>query len=96
MVKVIHLMYDQAMQIAIVLEDDQVEQLDGLVPEEFPSRAAAVRTAVETWLSQRRSARIDQQYEASYAASPPEADDIDSSRIRKDSALPAGWEDLDW
>jgi len=84
------------MQIAIVLEDAQVEELDRLVPDEFPSRAAAVRAAVETWLGERRAASVDEKYVASYTATPPEVDDIDSGRLRKGDALPAGWGDWAW
>ncbi len=84
------------MQIAVVLEDDQVEELDRLVPAEFPSRAAVVRAAIANWLNERRSTLIDDRYEAGYSTKPPEVDDIDSGRVRRGNPLPAGWQDLDW
>jgi Arc/MetJ-type ribon-helix-helix transcriptional regulator len=80
------------MQIAVVLEDEQVDELDRLVPEQFSSRAEAVRTAVAAWLESRRVAAIDAQYVAAYADKPPQLDDVDSGRVP-----PSGiWDDLDW
>ncbi|MDQ6909759.1 MAG: ribbon-helix-helix domain-containing protein [Actinomycetota bacterium] len=84
------------MQIAIVLEDEQVEELDRLVPETFPSRAAAVRTAVEAWLRERRAASIDAQYVERYPRVPQTVDEVDSGRVKQRSPLPAGWADLEW
>lgn len=85
------------MQIAVVLPDEQVDELDRLVPGEFASRAEAVRTAVAALLAERRSAAVDERYAAGYDRHPVEVDDIDSGRLRSRREPPGGvWADLDW
>ncbi len=85
------------MQIAIVIPDEQVDELDRLVPEQFSSRAEVVRTAVEAWLAERRTTAIDRRYQAAYDGSPSDVDDIDSGRMGKGEPLSPGiWDDLDW
>lgn len=85
------------MQIAVVLEDEQVDELDRLVPGYFSSRAEVVRTAVAAWLDARRSAELDQRYVAAYDEKPPQLDDIDSGRVGRSEAPASGtWDDLDW
>lgn len=93
----IHDLYDGLMQIAVVLPDEQVDELDRLVPGQFASRAEAVRVAVAAMLVARRAAAIDQRYEAAYAEKPPQVDNLDSGRVRKGQTSTLGvWDDLDW
>ncbi len=85
------------MQIAVVLSDEQVDELDRLVPGDFSSRAEVVRTAVAAWLDARRSAELDQRYVSAYDEKPPQLDDIDSGRVGRLEAPASGtWDDLDW
>lgn len=85
------------MQIAVVLDDEQVDRLDELVPREFASRAEAVRTAITAWLAQRQAHDVDRRYRQAYGAHPPKVDDIDSGRLHKrNSAASDVWRDLDW
>jgi len=85
------------MQIAVVLSDEQVDELDHLVPEQFSSRAEVVRTAVSSWLAERRATAVDQRYQAAYGEAPAEVDDIDSGRLeRGEASPPVIWDDLDW
>lgn len=85
------------MQIAVVLQDEQVAELDELVPHEFSSRAEAVRTAVASWLALRQARDVDRRYQEAYAAAPPPVDDIDSGRLQKGSSgVGDVWRDLDW
>lgn len=90
-------MYYPVMQIAVVLEDEQVDELDRLVPEHFSSRAEVVRTAVAAWLDARRAAAVDARYVAAYATKPPHLDEIDSGRAGRCEAPASGlWDDLEW
>ncbi len=90
-------LYDSVMQIAVVLPDEQVDELDRLVPGEFSSRAEAVRTAVAMWLAEHRALAVDQRYDAAYSERPAPADDVGSGRLRKGHEPPGGvWADLDW
>lgn len=85
------------MQIAVVLEDDQVDELDRLVPSDFSSRAEVVRTAVAAWLDARRSAALDERYVAAYDERPQQLDEIDSGRVGRPEVPGSGtWDDLDW
>lgn len=84
------------MQIAITIPDDQVDDLDRLVPDEFNSRSEAVRVAVAEWLAERRAKAIDEQMVAGYTAFPQSVDGIDSGAAGPDGPEPPGWENLEW
>lgn len=84
------------MQIAIVLPDEQVDELDRLVPEQYPSRAEAVRTAVSGWLAERRAREVDETLIAGYALAPASIDDISSGAATAGGGEPPGWENLEW
>ncbi len=57
----------ERIQIAFKLSSDDLAQLDGLVPDQYPSRAAALRAAVHGWLHRQRQAEIDVALERGYA-----------------------------
>ena len=86
-------MYDVVMQIAVVLPDEQVSELDRLVPETFQSRAEAVRVAVDELLRERRAAAIDAAYERGYQAIPPTGEEQSWADQTRPSRL---WDDLEW
>ena len=81
------------MQIAVVLPDEMVDDLDRLVPIQFRSRAEAVRHAVQRLLAAEHEAAVDRRYVEAYKISPPGIDEIDAARAR---AIPKGWEELAW
>lgn len=84
------------MLIAITVDDEQVEALDRLVPDQFRSRSEIVRTAIAAWLAERAAASsIDRRYREAYIASPPSHDEVDGGRLRAGHPAPAGWEELD-
>jgi Arc/MetJ-type ribon-helix-helix transcriptional regulator len=83
------------MQIAVVLADELVEELDRLVPGRFRSRAEVVRYAVQQWLTSEHAAAIDRRYIEAYDAAPQSVDDIDSHRVQR-ASVPHGWADLEW
>ena len=81
-------------QIAFQLDRDDLDRLDELVPDRFPSRAAALRAAVHDWLSRRRQAEIDSSLERGYADVP---EDIAMTQGLATSARQAlTGSDLDW
>lgn len=82
------------MQIAVVVNDEQVDEMDRLVPGEFTSRAEVVRTALTVWLAERRAAEIDRLYQEAYEKLPPNDDGIDSGRLGRGKV--EAWRDLDW
>ena len=89
-------LYYLVMQIAVVIPDEMVEQLDRLVPGRFRSRAEAVRHALDDWLAAERIRQLDNRYADAYAHAPQSEDQIDSARLTAGRALPNGWEDLTW
>jgi metal-responsive CopG/Arc/MetJ family transcriptional regulator len=82
------------MQIAITIPDDELDELDRLVPHEFHSRAEAVRVAIRQLLAERRALAVDSQYVAGYSEHPQNADAIDSGR--GEPAQPHPWDELEW
>lgn len=84
------------MQIAVVLPDEHVDELDHLVPEQFSSRAEVVRTAVAAWLAERRPTAIHERYQAAYVEIPVETDDTQRTSGKGEPPSPEIWEDLDW
>ena len=57
------------MQIAVVLPDEMVDDLDRLVPIQFRSRAEAVRHAVQRLLAAEHEAAVDRRYVEAYKIS---------------------------
>jgi Arc/MetJ-type ribon-helix-helix transcriptional regulator len=57
-------------QIAFQITNDDLNRVDATVPEEFPSRAAALRAAVHDWLARRNRAAVDEALEKGYADVP--------------------------
>lgn len=53
-------------QVAFQLPDEDLEAIDALVPEQFSSRAEALRMAVRLWLKQIEEQRIDAALAAGY------------------------------
>ncbi|CAN5216410.1 hypothetical protein BH23ACT9_BH23ACT9_10950 [soil metagenome] len=81
-------------QVAFQLSDEELRQLDESVPAEFPSRAAALRSAVHEWLERRRQAQIDAHLEAGYAAVPEDIGMTEGlAAVNRDALAEAG---LDW
>ena len=89
-------MYDPLIQIAVVVPDEIVAELDRFVPLRFRSRAEAVRHALDEWLAAQRTIEVDRRYADAYALSPQSDDNIDAARVRSGRSLPQGWADLEW
>lgn len=91
-------MYDAAMseatQIAFQVSATDLERIDAMVPDQFPSRAAALRSAVHDWLERRRDEQIDQALERGYA-DVPEDDEL-TTAMAKASRRSLEAADLDW
>jgi metal-responsive CopG/Arc/MetJ family transcriptional regulator len=60
----------EVIQVAFQVPIDDLRRLDATVPDEFPSRAAALRSILDAWLTDRRSLEIDRQLERGYAEVP--------------------------
>lgn len=58
-------------QVAFQLSDEDLERIDRMVPNDFPSRAEALRTAVKFWLEIIEQRRIDAALAAGYQVLPP-------------------------
>jgi Arc/MetJ-type ribon-helix-helix transcriptional regulator len=82
------------MQIAIVLPDEQVDEIDRLVPSVYRSRAEVVRIAVAAWIADRRAREVDARYERAYLDVPQSSDDIDAGRATAGPCHP--WDELEW
>lgn len=81
------------MQIAVTIPDDQIVELDRLVPDTFSSRAQAVRVAVDRLLRERTAAAVDAAYERGYEQCPPTSDE----RAWAEHTRPSrAWDDLEW
>jgi Arc/MetJ-type ribon-helix-helix transcriptional regulator len=88
-------MYGLVMQIAVVIPDETVDDIDQLVPSQFRSRAEVVRHAVDFWLAARRSADIDRRYTEAFDKADQSVDQIDAVRVETHRE-PASWADLEW
>ena len=86
-------LYDEAMQIAVVIPDQQVEEIDQLVPGRYRSRAEVVRVALDDLLRTHRRSLIDDQYIAALEAAGV-ADE--AGALRSGDAEPPGWNDIPW
>lgn len=80
-------------QVAFQLSEQDLEAIDALIPDEFPSRAEALRRAVGMWLRQIEEERIDAALAAGYQLIPPGADEKAWSEISQASLAAA---DLEW
>lgn len=81
------------MQIAITVPDEQVDEIDELVPSQFRSRAEVVRVAIDELLRSLRRLRIDEQYLAALDT----ADDLaDTPHLSAGDSEPAAWNDIPW
>lgn len=91
-------MYDVVMskttQVAFMLSDHELDRLDALVPDPFPSRAAALRAAVHDWLEVRSRHDIDQALEQGYADVPEDTAMTGGLAAAAQRALTD--RDLDW
>lgn len=81
------------MQIAVVVPDDQVDEIDQLVPSRYRSRAEVVRVALDALLRTHRRQVIDDQYLAALDAV---GLDDKSGGLRSGDAEPAAWVDIPW
>jgi Arc/MetJ-type ribon-helix-helix transcriptional regulator len=90
---IIDLLYDKDMQIAVVVPDAQVLEIDRLIPSFYRSRAEVVRIALDDLLSMRRRLDIDQRYLAGLDAT---ADDDAPIRLRPGDPEPSGWAEIPW
>jgi Arc/MetJ-type ribon-helix-helix transcriptional regulator len=80
-------------QVAFQLPEQDLEAIDALVPESFPSRAEALRRAVRMWLRQIEEGRIDAALAAGYGLIPPGGDEKAWSEISQASLAAA---ELEW
>jgi Arc/MetJ-type ribon-helix-helix transcriptional regulator len=83
------------MQIAVVIPDETVDDIDRLVPSQFRSRAEVVRHAIDYWLAAREGADIDRRYIEAYDTAGQSVDQIDAVRVDAHRE-PASWADLEW
>ena len=81
------------MQIAVVIPDQQVQEIDQLVPGRYRSRAEVVRVALDDLLRTHRRSLIDDQYIAALEAAGV-ADE--AGALRPGDAEPLGWTDIPW
>ena len=90
-------LYDQRMsksiQIAFKLPQEHLDAIDQLVPDEYPSRAEAVRAAVAGFLKSRRERAIDTALAAGYGAKPPDEHDAAWAEVSLEGL---GLAELDW
>ena len=91
-------LYDAVMsdliQVAFKLSVEDLERLDGMVPDRFPSRAAALREVVHDWLERCREEQIDAALARGYADVPEE--DALTSAMTETSRRALQAADLDW
>ena len=81
-------------QVAFKLSVEDLERLDGMVPDRFPSRAAALREVVHDWLERCREEQIDAALARGYADVPEE--DALTSAMTETSRRALQAADLDW
>lgn len=75
-------------QIAVRLEEEQLEALDSLIAEgEFASRADAVRSGVAAVIAAVESRRIDDAIRAGYEKHPPTSGEIDAAQAALREAI---------
>ena len=81
------------MQIAITVPDEQVDEIDRLVPTVYRSRAEVVRLALDDFLRSQRRRIVDERYIAALDASPA---DESVPRLRVGDPTPPGWDEIAW
>ena len=86
-------LYDWIMQIAITVPDEQVDEIDNLVPALYRSRAEVVRVALDDLLRAHRRRVIDDQYLAALEAAGTE---VAAGSLRAGDPEPAAWADIPW
>ena len=96
------------MQIAVTISDEKVDEIDGLVPSLFRSRAEVVRVAVDELLRSHRRRVVDAQYRAGLDAaandpgpsdpgpSDPGPSDPGPRTLGAGDPEPLGWADIPW
>jgi Arc/MetJ-type ribon-helix-helix transcriptional regulator len=88
---IIHMMYP--MQIAVTVPDDQVDEMDRLIPSVFRSRAEVVRVALDDLLAAHRRQLIDEQYSHALGAVPEHAV---PHRLEAGDPEPGAWASVPW
>jgi Arc/MetJ-type ribon-helix-helix transcriptional regulator len=78
-------------QVAFQLPDEDLEAIDALVPDQFPSRAEALRSAVRLWLRQVEEQRIDAALAAGYDLLPPGAEEKAWADISAEATARLDW-----
>lgn len=77
--------YRMSEQIAVRIPDELAEALDRLVEEEaFPSKAEAIRTAIEAFVDATRRRRVGEAIAEGYRRLPQDDDDV---RVARQAAL---------
>jgi Arc/MetJ-type ribon-helix-helix transcriptional regulator len=80
-------------QVAFQLPDEDLAAIDALIPDQFPSRAEALRIAVRLWLKELEERRIDAALAAGYGLLPPTDEETEWAEM---SVEALGLADLDW
>lgn len=80
-------------QVAFMLPAELLEEVDGLIPGEYRSRADALRHAVAALLEGRRRMAIDAALERGYEAVPPGEPEAAWAELSLEGLAGA---DLDW
>lgn len=86
-------MMDPVTQVAFQLPDEDLQAIDKMVPDQFPSRAEALRRAVKLWLKHIEEQRIDAALTAGYDLIPPKAEERDWAEASVEALAGAH---LDW
>ncbi|MCE9623823.1 MAG: ribbon-helix-helix domain-containing protein [Actinomycetia bacterium] len=81
------------MQIAVVVPDEVVGEIDKLVPSPYRSRAEVVRVALDDLLRDHRRRLIDDQYLAALEATDG---NVAVGALRAGDAEPVAWADIPW
>lgn len=86
-------MITPVIQVAFQLPNEDLRAIDALVPDQFPSRAEALRSAVRLWLKQIEEQRIDAALTAGYDLLPTGGEEKEWAEI---SAEALAGVHLDW
>lgn len=81
------------MQIAVMIPDEQVDEIDSLVPKMYRSRAEVVRVALDELLRVHRRQLIDDQYIAALEAA---GGNDSQGALRVGDPEPVPWSDIPW
>jgi predicted transcriptional regulator len=81
-------------QLAIRVDDDVARSLDSLVPDRFPNRTEAIRTALEEFLDRQRRIEIGRRIVAGYERIPAgEVSDVAAYSAKRTAEQLDDW---DW